>query len=166
MHAPAATWAAVAVGGLAGTEARYGLLLLFPPRTGTVDWTTLGINAGAALLLGFLTSWWLFAPAAPGWLRAGLGPGLLGSFSTFSALALQLDRLLAAGITGSLLTYLFLSLVLGLLGAIAGLALGRLAGGRYRIPASGRATPAPDGAGRSAAVPGRSSDRPAGGDPA
>ena len=165
MHPPAATWAAVAVGGLAGTEARYGLLLLFPPRTGTVDWTTLGINAGAALLLGFLTSLWLYAPAAPGWLRAGLGPGLLGSFSTFSALALQLDRLLAAGITGSLLAYLFLSLVLGLLGAIAGLALGRLAG-RYRIPASGRSNGAPDGAGRSAAVPERSSDRPAGGDPA
>lgn len=127
-----ATWAAVAAGGLAGTEARYGLLTVFPPDVLSVDWTTLGINAAASLILGFLTARWLFTASAPMWLRAGLGPGFLGSFSTFSALALHLDQLLVAGRTGTFLLYVSLSLVLGLLAAGAGLALGRLAGQHRR----------------------------------
>ena len=127
-----AVWAAVAAGGLAGTEARYGLLTAFPPDVLALDWTTLGINAAASLVLGFLTSRWLFSPSAPLWLRAGLGPGFLGSFSTFSALALHLDQLLVAERAGAFLLYLLLSLVLGLLAAGAGLALGRLAGQRRR----------------------------------
>ncbi|MDM7989775.1 CrcB family protein [Arthrobacter sp. zg-Y877] len=125
-----ATWAAVAVGGLAGTEARYGLLLAFPPGSLTFDWTTLGINAAASLLLGFLTARWLFTPSVPLWVRAGLGPGFLGSFSTFSALALHLDQLLAAGLPMTFALYLLLSMVLGLLAAAAGLAMGRLSGRR------------------------------------
>lgn len=131
-----ATWAAVAAGGLAGTEARYVLLLAFPPDGSSVDWTTLGINAAASLFLGFLTSRWLFTRSVPLWVRAGLGPGFLGSFSTFSALALHLDQLLIAGHPGPFALYLFLSLVLGLLSAAAGLALGRLAGQPKRDPAA------------------------------
>lgn len=129
-----AAWAAVAAGGLLGTEARYGLLAVFPPDISAVDWTTLGINAAASLVLGFLTSRWLFTPSVPLWAKAGLGPGFLGSFSTFSALALHLDRLLIAEHLGTFGLYLLLSLVLGLLAAGTGLALGRLAGRHRRTP--------------------------------
>lgn len=96
----------------------------------TVDWITLGINAAASLLLGFLTARWLFTPSVPLWVRAGPGPGFLGSFSTFSALALHLDQLLAAGLPMTFALYLLLSMVLGLLAAAAGLTLGRLSGRR------------------------------------
>ena len=122
-------WAAVAGGAVAGAEARYGLLQLFPPDTASVDWTTLSINAGASLALGFLTSWWLSRPHAPFWLKAGLGPGLLGSFSTFSAVALSLEGFLSAGHYGLWISYLLLSLAAGLSAAAAGLWLGSRAGG-------------------------------------
>ena len=121
-------WAAVAAGAFTGTEARYGLLQLFPPRDGSPDWATLGINTGASLVLGFLTSWWLTRPRTPFWLKAGLGPGLLGSFSTFSALALSLELPLGTGRHGLWISYLALSLVGGLAAAAAGLWLGARAG--------------------------------------
>lgn len=121
-------WTAVAAGAFAGAEARYGLLLLFPPETGSTDWTTLGINAGASLALGFLTSWWLSSPQSPFWLRAGLGPGFLGTFSTFSSLALSLELPLGTGRHGEWISYLALSLISGLAAAAAGLWLGSRAG--------------------------------------
>lgn len=123
-----AVWAALAVGAFAGAEARYGLVQAFPARTGFMDWTTLGINTGASLALGFLTAWWLSRPRTPLWLKAALGPGFLGSFSTFSALALTLDLSLAAGRHGTWLIYLALSLVCGLAAAAAGLWLGTRTG--------------------------------------
>ena len=133
-------WTAVAAGAFAGAEARYGLLLLFPPAPGSPDWTTLGINAGASLALGFLTSWWLSGAQAPFWLRAGLGPGFLGTFSTFSSLALSLEIPLGAGRHGEWMSYLALSLVFGLAAAAAGLWLG------FRAGAAGRRRRSPGAA--------------------
>lgn len=60
---------------------------------------------------------------APGWLRAGLGAGL-GSFTTFSALAVSLVSLTAAGFGMLALAYLAATLVLGLAAAALGLRLG------------------------------------------
>ena len=125
-------WAAVAAGAFLGAEGRYWLLEAFPPAPAAIDWTTLGINIGASLLLGFLTSQWLRQPAAPFWLKAGLGPGLLGSFSTFSALALTVEDSLARGRPGVWLAYLLLSVAGGLAAAAAGLWLGNRAGGPFR----------------------------------
>lgn len=125
-------WVAVAAGAFAGGLARYGLLQLFPPESTTLDWTTLGINAGASLALGFLTSWWLTRPLAPFWLKAGLGPGLLGSFSTFSAVALSLELPLAAGRHDLWIAYLVLTLAGGFGAAAAGLWLGGRAGAATR----------------------------------
>lgn len=117
-------WAAVAAGAFAGGQARYWLLQLFPPDPASLDWTTLGINAAASLALGFLSSWWLSRPRAPFWLKAGLGPGCLGSFSTFSAVSLSLELPLAAGLHGLWIGYLVLTLIGGLGAAAAGLWLG------------------------------------------
>ncbi|MBD7995428.1 CrcB family protein [Arthrobacter sp. Sa2CUA1] len=127
-------WTAVAVGGLAGSEARYLLTQLYPPLPGTFDTMTFTINVAASAALGFLTSWWLFHPAVPFWLRAGLGPGLLGSFSTFSALALSVETLLASGRHGTWLLYAGLSAAAGLAAAGAGLAAGRRLARRRGAP--------------------------------
>lgn len=113
-------WAAVAVGGLIGTELRYGAGLVFPEAPGGVPWTTLAINVLGSFVLAALTTLWIARPRTAFWLRAGLGPGLLGSFTTFSALALAVDQLIRGGFHAVWLAYLALSLVLGLGAAAAG----------------------------------------------
>lgn len=122
-------WAAVAAGGLLGTELRYGLVLLFPEPEGSVPWTTLGINVAGSFVLGALTTIWMARPHTAFWLRAAIGPGLLGSFTTFSALALAVDRLARDGLHGVWLAYLFLSVVVGLGAAAAGWRAGKALGG-------------------------------------
>lgn len=113
-------WAAVAVGGFGGTEARYLLGVLLPESSGVFPWTTLAINVGGSFLLGWLTALWAAGLREPRWLQAGLGPGLLGSFTTFSAVSLA-----AVTDPALLLPYLGVSLALGLAAAAAGISLGQ-----------------------------------------
>jgi CrcB protein len=114
---------ALVVGGLVGTGLRLGIDALLPHADDAFPWSTLLINVIGSFALGALVArvWQI----APHWLKAGLGAGLLGSFTTFSALAVSLatlaeadEWLLAAG-------YLTVSLVAGLGAATAGLFLGR-----------------------------------------
>ncbi len=118
-------WAAVAVGGLAGTELRYAAGLLFPETSGAVPWTTLTVNVVGSFVLATLTTLWIARPQTAFWLRAGIGPGLLGSFTTFSALVVAIDREFRAGSHTVWLLYLGLSLVLGLAAAAAGWKTGK-----------------------------------------
>lgn len=118
-------WTAVAVGGLLGTELRYGLGLAFPEASGSVPWTTLSINISGSFVLAALTTVWMARPHTSFWLRAGIGPGLLGSFTTFSALAFSVDQLARGGFHAAWLVYLWLSLLLGLGAATAGWKTGR-----------------------------------------
>jgi fluoride exporter len=119
-------WLAVAVGGLVGSELRYGLGLAFPDGPGSVPWATLGINISGSFVLAALTTVWMARPHTAFWLRAGLGPGLLGSFTPFSAVIFAADQLARAGAHPVWLTYLGLSLVLGLAAAGLGWRAGRL----------------------------------------
>ncbi|XAS63092.1 fluoride efflux transporter FluC [Pseudarthrobacter sp. So.54] len=118
-------WAAVAVGGLIGTELRYGAGLLFPEAAGTIPWTTLVINVVGSFVLATLTTVWIARPKTAFWLRAGLGPGLLGSFTTFSAVVFVIDQQFRGGFHAGWLAYLGLSLVLGLAAAAAGWKTGK-----------------------------------------
>jgi CrcB protein len=122
-------WTAVAVGGLVGTELRYGAGLLFPEPAGSIPWTTLGINVAGSFVLAALTTVWIARPKTAFWLRAGLGPGLLGSFTTFSAVVYAVDQLYRAGLHASWVAYLGLSLVLGLGAAAAGWKTGKALAG-------------------------------------
>lgn len=119
-------WVAVAVGALAGTELRYGLGLLFPEASGAVPWTTLSINVGGSFILAALTTLWIARPRTAFWLRAGIGPGLLGSFTTFSAVVFSIDQQARNGHHAAWLVYLGLSLVLGLGAAAAGWKAGKV----------------------------------------
>lgn len=113
----AAELAAVVVGGAIGTAIRLGIDSALPH--GEFPWPTLLINTIGAFVLGMLVArlW----PSASAWLRAGLGAGLLGSFTTFSAVAVILVDF---GFTLNGLLYLAATLVLGLAAAFAGLRLG------------------------------------------
>jgi CrcB protein len=118
-------WIAVAVGGLAGSELRYGLGLLFPEHPGSVPWTTLAINVSGSFILALLTTLWIARPRTSFWIRAGIGPGILGSFTTFSAVVFALDRQIRDGQQSLWLLYLALSLILGLGAAAAGWKAGK-----------------------------------------
>jgi len=111
---------AVFGGGVLGTSLRLGIDAALPHPDDGLPVSTLLINVMGSFVLGLLVArvW----PTAPHWLRAGLGTGVLGSFTTFSAIAVSLvtlrdDLLLAA-------LYLGLTLVLGFGAAAAGVALG------------------------------------------
>jgi fluoride exporter len=115
--------AAVVVGALLGTALRLGTDTLLPhPGTG-MPVSTLLVNLTGSFALGVLVArlW----PTAPAWLRAGLGPGLLGTFTTFSALAVSVVTIAGAGAVPVALGYVALSIAGGLGAAFAGLALGR-----------------------------------------
>jgi len=113
---------AVLVGGALGTGLRLSLDLLIVHGDADFPVSTLIINVVGTFALGFLTArvW----PTARPWVRAGLGPGLLGSFTTFSAFAVSLVSLTDAGewMLGAL--YLVATLVLGFGAAWAGLRIG------------------------------------------
>jgi CrcB protein len=113
---------AVLVGGAIGTSVRLGIDLLIPHADSGFPLSTLVINVVGAFALGLLVArlW----PSASSWVRAGLGAGLLGSFTTFSALAVSLVALGSAGDWATAVVYLVLSLALGLGAAALGLRLG------------------------------------------
>lgn len=118
-------WTAVAVGALVGTELRYGLGVLFPEPAGAIPCTTLAINVCGSFVLAALTTVWIARPRTAFWLRAGIGPGLLGSFTTFSAVVFSIDQEARSGQHPTWLIYLGLSLVLGLGAAAAGWKTGK-----------------------------------------
>lgn len=118
-------WVAVAAGGLLGSELRYALGLAFPEPGGTLPWTTLCINVAGSFVLAALTTVWIARPHTAFWFRAGLGPGLLGSFTTFSAVVFSVEQLSRANHHLLSLAYLGLSLLLGLGAAAAGWRTGK-----------------------------------------
>ena len=75
-----------------------------PPADDGFPWSTLLINVAGSFVLGMLVSrvW----PVAPVWLRAGLGAGLLGSFTTFSAVVASVFTLTRANEAGLAIVYL------------------------------------------------------------
>ena len=118
--------AAVLVGGMLGTGLRLAIELFVPHADSEPPWGILAANTAGALVLGLLVGrvW----PVAPDWLRAGLGTGLLGSFTTFSAVAVALAGMTAADQALQAVGYLAATLVLGFGAAALGLRLGRHGG--------------------------------------
>lgn len=128
----------VALGGALGTAARYLLATALPAGSGWPT-TTLAANLGGAFLLGLLLEALVRrGPETPRArvLRLALGTGVLGGFTTFSGLAIEIERFAARGDLGLGAVYGLVSVALGLACAFAGVAVAaRRAGGRPRRPA-------------------------------
>lgn len=113
---------AVALGGVIGTGARLGIDAAVASER--FPWHTLAINVVGSFVLAALASTLWARPATPSWLKAGLGVGLLGSFTTFSAVMASSVELAAAAewmpVAGYLVASVFLSLGAAALGLRAG----------------------------------------------
>ena len=114
--------AAVIAGGAVGTTLRLGLDALIPHGDDTFPVSTLVVNVVGAFALGLVVA--RLRSSAPSWLLAGLGPGLLGSFTTFSAFVIPLITLASSDQWMTAVGYLAATLLLGFGAAAAGLALG------------------------------------------
>lgn len=120
------TLRAVALGGGLGTLARYGLDRGIPIPAGHFPTATLIINLSGSLLIGMLLPLAMAQAARRPLLRPFLITGVLGGWTTYSALATDAAALLRAGHT---------TVALGDLGAtlVGGMAL--VAVGFYLSPA-------------------------------
>lgn len=122
---------AVALGGFAGAPLRYGVGTAFPHTTSEFPWPTFALNIVGAFLLGMLLQGLASAGDDTGGrrrLRLLLGTGLLGTFTTYSTLALELDLLIDGGYPGLAAAYGAASAVAGLAAAGAGMLIaGRVA---------------------------------------
>ena len=115
---------AVALGGLIGTGLRLACDLAFPHADGELPIETLIVNLIGAFALGWLVGGLWTRPAVRGWLKAGLGSGVIGSFTTLSAVMASLLVLTREGEEWLAVLYLLVSVIGGLLLAAAGLKLG------------------------------------------
>jgi CrcB protein len=120
---------AVALGGLVGAPARYGLAVLLPAGADRFPWATFVVNVAGSALLGLLLD--VVVERAPDGdsvarlLRHLLGVGLLGAFTTYSTFALEADLSLRQGNGLLAASYVLASLVAGLLACAAGIGAGR-----------------------------------------
>jgi fluoride exporter len=115
----------VLAGGALGSAARYGVNHVLPAQQG-FPVATFVENIVGAFLLGLLLETLLRAGAEDGvrrMLRLGLGTGVLGGFTTYSALALEVERLWVDGDTGLAVGYGLGSVVCGTVTATLGIVL-------------------------------------------
>jgi len=115
---------AVLFGGVVGTLARHGVALALPERPWPVG--TFTVNLVGALLLGVLLEGLARAGDDTGprrLVRLGLGTGMLGAFTTYSALAVEADLLVRDGRPLLAAAYALATVIAGLLLSTLGIAL-------------------------------------------
>lgn len=117
--------AAVAVGGVLGAWARWGISAHWPVRYDQFPTTTLAINLLGAFCLGLVIAGLLERRPSRLVAHALLGTGVLGAFTTFSTMAVEAVVLVDAQQVWRAGLYLATSLVLGVVAAAAGLGIGR-----------------------------------------
>ncbi|WP_430647296.1 FluC/FEX family fluoride channel [Agromyces sp. GXS1127] len=115
---------AVFVGGLVGTGLRLALDTALPHADDAFPWSTLIANLVGTFVLGWLAGGLWTRPTASAWLKAGVGSGLIGSFTTLSAVMGAVAILDREAATALAALYLGVSLIAGLALAAAGLKLG------------------------------------------
>lgn len=131
----------VAGGGTVGTALREALSIIVPAVDG-VSVIILAINVVGALALGVLLEALVRRGADEGWrrtLRLLLGTGVLGGFTTYSALAADSGALLTNGRTGAAIVYALATVILGAAATFTGITLATFAHRRPSSPTSAEA---------------------------
>ncbi len=117
--------AAVAVGGVIGSLGRYAVGLLLPHAVGEFPWATLLVNVSGAFGMGLLVAFLVDRPGAHRLARPFLGVGVLGGWTTFSALAVDVMQLGVADEVQVAIAYLAATFLVGTLAVGAGTAVGQ-----------------------------------------
>ena len=115
----------LALGGLAGTFARYSLQGLAQPSGATFPLGTLVVNLLGALLLGFLMRYLLATGLVGPEARAGLTIGFCGAFTTMSSFSYETVALLNDRQYARAACYLLSTVGGSIVATIAGIAAGR-----------------------------------------
>lgn len=110
--------AAVALGGAVGALARWGIAEAFPASTDAFPWATFAINVSGSLVLALLPA--VAAVRRSRVLAVGLGPGVLGGYTTLSAYSEQTRALLDHGQTVTAGIYVLGTLAACLVAVAAG----------------------------------------------
>jgi len=91
-------------------------------------WGTLTVNIVGSIAMGLLAEFFVVRSGLPQELRLFLTTGILGGFTTFSTFTLDAVTLWDRGQWGLAVGYVSLSLILSLVGLVAGITLIRLIG--------------------------------------
>ncbi|HSO65110.1 MAG TPA: CrcB family protein [Ornithinibacter sp.] len=117
--------AVVALGGVIGSLGRYAVGALLPHVAGEFPWATLVVNVSGAFAMGLLVAFLVDRPGIHRLARPFLGVGVLGGWTTFSALAVDVVQLGAADEVTLTIAYIGATFLVGTLAIGAGTAVGQ-----------------------------------------
>ncbi len=120
-----AVLATVAIGGVIGSLGRYAVGAALPHQGGDFPWATLVVNVTGAFAMGLLVAYLVDRPGVHRLARPFVGVGVLGGWTTFSALAVDAVQLGAVGQEQVALVYLTATFLVGTLAVAAGSLLGQ-----------------------------------------
>jgi CrcB protein len=120
---------AIAVGGSLGALARYEVQLAWPVAPGRFPSSTLVVNTSGAFVLGLVLTFCLEREWAGAhvwrYVRLCACVGMLGAWTTMSAISVEADTLVRGGHAPLALGYLAATMSAGVAAAVAGTAAGR-----------------------------------------
>lgn len=117
----------IGLGGFLGSISRYWLSLLIDKNFwGAYPYGTFAVNLIGCFILGLIYAFADKEQVLSHEMRFFLTTGFCGSFTTFSAFSYQNQLLYQEGEWATLITYIVLSVVIGLLATIGGVALGKV----------------------------------------
>jgi fluoride exporter len=122
-----AVLAMIAVGGVLGAEARYGMSVLIPHQPGQWPWATWLVNVSGCFTIGVLMVVITELTSPHRLVRPLLGVGVLGGYTTFSTAMVDVQQMALAGRSGAALGYLMGTVTAAVAAAFAGGTLTRLA---------------------------------------
>ena len=108
----------VGLGGSIGSMARYAASLLI--RSKSFPFATLSVNVIGSFIIGLVFALSIKEATVSNNWKLFLATGICGGFTTFSAFSVENMELLQNGKTGMALTYIMLSIVLGILATFLG----------------------------------------------
>jgi fluoride exporter len=112
---------AVALGGAAGSLARFYVVVALRRVDTAFPWGTLLVNVAGSFLIGAVWAWCLARPGTPEWVRVGLMTGVLGGYTTLSSVSLETVLLLESGAYAPAMANIAANFGLGLAACCAGL---------------------------------------------
>jgi len=117
---------AVALGGAAGTPARYAIGRIVPPGANGFPWSTFLINITGSFALGVVLTLIIERWPPTRYVRPFVAIGFIGAYTTFSTLMVETDVLIKDGNVGIGIVYVTATLLAGLAALYLGVVAVRL----------------------------------------